>query len=307
MSKDTALSGNGTPGETGYLYSSVGTIGYTGDTFTSWMVAKAFVNTTPVTSAPPLSTIYFGGSTAPVANESTPYFLYLYPVANLVGPTSPQLYYYETQQYAHDAFGGSSIGFLGSSSGIIGYTGATFTSWKVEKAFTINGRKITSSPPVNTTYEDGDDAPQFEENYIILYLYPYTEPEPAPVCLLSDCDILTENGYKNITSLTESDKVMGFFSHDINTIIETNRPYTIGKSAMSENVPDKDIHLSGHHRIVLKNKDSEGYTGVQTFKLNFSKSKLDTETVVYYNIKLEDPVEAVIVNGLVVESYQEKM
>ena len=142
------------------------------------------------------------------------------------------------------------------------------------------------------------------------------------VCLLPDCDVLMGNGtYKNISEITVGDEtVMGFFSrkpcrivklvkntHDINTLEPTNVPYLIRKSAVSEGVPNKDIHVSGHHRMILKKENCNEFVGVQLFKLNtVTTPDITTQsTVNYFHIKLEDPMEGLIVNNLPLESLQE--
>ena len=143
-----------------------------------------------------------------------------------------------------------------------------------------------------------------------------------PVCLLENCDVLVEGDakehvYKNITKITKEDRVIGFFTrkpvkilevikrvHKIKNIEPTNLPYIIKKSSFGENTPDKNIHLSGHHRLIIRNGDGT-FTGVQAFKLGLSKLEVDTETVTYFHIRLEITQEGLIVNNLPVESCQD--
>jgi hypothetical protein len=139
-----------------------------------------------------------------------------------------------------------------------------------------------------------------------------------PICFLSDCDIVLEDySTKNISVLEKSDKVLGYFSkqpqsisqilktkHQIKSLQPTNVPYLIKKSSFSENVPEKDIHLSGHHRIILKTGENN-FTGIQTFKLQecvkVNYNNLE-EKVEYYHIILENKEESLIANNLPVES-----
>ena len=143
-----------------------------------------------------------------------------------------------------------------------------------------------------------------------------------PVCLLENCDVLVEGDtkehiYKNITKITKEDRVIGFFTrkpvkilevikrvHKIKDLESTNVPYVIKKSTFGENIPDKNIHLSGHHRLIIRNGDGT-FTGVQAFKLGLSKLEVDTETVTYFHIRLEITQEGLIVNNLPVESCQD--
>jgi hypothetical protein len=140
------------------------------------------------------------------------------------------------------------------------------------------------------------------------------------VCLLSDCDILLGNNmYKNITDLKVGDNVMGYFSnksckivdiikntHQVSSLQNTNIPYLIRKSALDENVPSKDIHISGHHRLIIRTIENE-FIGIQAFKLDIATPDFDktNDTVTYYHLRLDNPNEGVIVNNLPVESYQE--
>jgi len=135
------------------------------------------------------------------------------------------------------------------------------------------------------------------------------------ICLLSDCEVLLSNfTLKNITEITLSDEVFGYFSkrpekikkvikhsHFINFLEDTNKPYLIEKNAFGSNVPDKDIHLSGHHRIIAHSEDNH-FVGVQTFKLeNCKKEIVNPDEVDYYHIILENKGVGLIVNNLPVE------
>jgi hypothetical protein len=144
------------------------------------------------------------------------------------------------------------------------------------------------------------------------------------ICLLPDCDVLLSNlTYKNITQITLDDSILGAISqqpqkilkiykhsHTLTSLPETNQPFLIKKNNFTDNVPDKDIHISGHHRIIIKNKD-DTFTGIQAYKLitknkNEKKENDDEEetTVDYYHLVLENKSEGFIVNGLRVESCQ---
>ena len=137
-------------------------------------------------------------------------------------------------------------------------------------------------------------------------------------CLLPNCDVLIDGyTYKNVSEITESDSVIGCFSqkperivkvikqsHLVTTLEETNKPYVIRKSVFGDCIPDKDVHLSGHHRIIMD--QGEGFfVGVQTFKLQKDccvERDVTTDEVEYYHIILENKHEGITVNGLAVES-----
>jgi hypothetical protein len=140
-------------------------------------------------------------------------------------------------------------------------------------------------------------------------------PPSSAICLLPDCDVLLSNfTLKNITEITLSDEVIGYLSkrpekikkvikrtHFTNFLEDTNKPYLIERSAFGPNVPDKDIHLSGHHRIITQTEDNH-FVGVQSFKLDNCKKALNNpDEVTYYHILLENQGAGLIVNNLPVE------
>jgi len=132
---------------------------------------------------------------------------------------------------------------------------------------------------------------------------------------MSDCDILLSNfTTKNITELSVSDEVLGYLSnraekikkilkrtHFIDFLEETNKPYLIKKNAFGPDTPNKDIHLSGHHRIITKMEDNH-FVGIQTFQLpNCKKETENSDEVTYYHVLLENKGVGLIVNNLPVE------
>ena len=72
-------------------------------------------------------------------------------------------------------------------------------------------------------------------------------------------------------------------------------------NTFGSNSPDKDIHLSGHHRIIVQTENNH-FAGVQTFKLgNCKKETNNSDEVDYYHIILENRGVGLIVNNLPVE------
>jgi hypothetical protein len=102
----------------------------------------------------------------------------------------------------------------------------------------------------------------------------------TPVCFLNNCFILLENEtYKNITLLTEKDKIKGYFSKKAESILKIqkhshllknipveNRPYLILQHSFGKNIPNKNINVSGYHRIIIE-KEKNHFIGIQTFKI----------------------------------------
>ena len=169
---------------------------------------------------------------------------------------------------------------------------------------------------IYSTYTNsGGNAGRFTglDGYVTI-TYTVNSPSSA-ICLLSDCDVLLSDfTLKNITEITLSDEVIGYLSkrpekikkvikrtHFIDFLEDTNKPYLIERSAFGPNVPDKDIHLSGHHRIITQTEDNH-FVGVQSFKLDNCKKALNNpDEVDYYHIILENQGAGLIVNNLPVE------
>jgi hypothetical protein len=190
-------------------------------------------------------------------------------------------------------------------SGTFTDTGAFSCSFFVNAANT-NQNFIGTFSLIGDNFVTAEDPPAFVINFDV---------EPNEVCFLSNCDVvLSDLSLKNITHLTVDDEVLGFISktpqkikkilnhlHKTDSLQETNKPYLIPKSSFGENIPDKNIHVSGHHRIILSGgKDT--YLGVQAFKLDKCKKETQPPTeVVYYHIILENKGEGLLINNLPVE------
>jgi len=171
---------------------------------------------------------------------------------------------------------------------------------------------ITSANNAGTETNTNTDG-----SVVIYYTFnPQPPPDPSPEhCFLSDCEVLLSNlSTKNITELHITDEVLGYFTnkpekikqitkhtHFIDFIKDTNKPYLILKDSFAESVPNKDIHLSGHHRVILKSEENH-FVGIQTFKLpNCKKERNNPDEVTYYHIILENRGAGLIVNNLPVE------
>ena len=179
------------------------------------------------------------------------------------------------------------------------------------------GNFINSTYILTSTVQSANNAGTYftvaGDGYVTI-TYTINSP-PSAICLLPNCDVLLSNfSLKNITEITLADEVIGYLTkrpekikkvikrtHFTNFLEDTNKPYLVEKSAFGPNVPDKDIHLSGHHRIITQTEDNH-FVGVQAFKLeNCKKVTNNPDEVTYYHILLENQGAGLIVNNLPVE------
>lgn len=130
-------------------------------------------------------------------------------------------------------------------------------------------------------------------------------------CFTDKTDILTPNGYINITKLKENDKILTHDKRQVSIIkiysfevinSKHNNPYIIPKRSIDDNYPPEDVILSGKHLIRYKNgwiQPKNGFNGL-LFKQDESNS-----IIKYYHIKLPNYMTdyLVINGGCVVESY----
>ena len=92
------------------------------------------------------------------------------------------------------------------------------------------------------------------------------------------------------------------------TLDQTNRPIKIKKGFFSDNVPSKDVFISGHHRIINTLEDGS-MIGIQAFKLcdnilseEETKKEIRKKKIIYYNFELENRNEGMIASNLPIES-----
>lgn len=127
-------------------------------------------------------------------------------------------------------------------------------------------------------------------------------------CLTEDAEILTPNGYTNITKLSVGDLVLTDDNRkvQIKNIFtsftksdEQNAPYIIYKNSIAPNYPLKDCKLSPYHLIKYNNKWILPLNNKHIFGRDFSK-----KIIKYYHLQLEnfETDNLVINDGLIVES-----
>ena len=176
---------------------------------------------------------------------------------------------------------------------------------------------------LSTTYEPANNP--YENGYVTIT---YTLPDPDPPCLLAVNSVFLHNKiYKPISQITNDDsiycpltktskKVKRCFYEIVNyqTIDENNFIHKIPKGHFDANTPEKDVHISGFHRIYFKVKEYQNYIhGEQTFKVVPKGFKITDENILleitgenelrYYHLELEDGKGAMLVDGLVVETF----
>ena len=144
---------------------------------------------------------------------------------------------------------------------------------------------------------------------------------PAPPCFTSEAlvQVSTTKEEIKISELKQKDKILNALSStnqfltvkhvhvhkvDLSQIEPENVLYKIPASHFGENVPNKDLIISGHHRIVFQNKkESNHFHGEQAFKLLGKEFiEQDQGKIFYFNVEVEEGKSVMIVNGLGVET-----
>jgi hypothetical protein len=130
-------------------------------------------------------------------------------------------------------------------------------------------------------------------------------------CLTQDTDILTPNGYVNITSLKNGDliltsdnrevKIEKIYSFPVVGNFNTY-PYIIPKNSIDTNYPPQDLKISGKHLIRFNNGWIQPCSGFRNIKFEQDTSQ---DQFMYYHIKLPNYLTdfLVINGGCVVESF----
>lgn len=130
------------------------------------------------------------------------------------------------------------------------------------------------------------------------------------VCLTKTCNILTPNGYVNVSELKEGDLVLTTENkilpiqklykrkHYIN---KKNCPVLIKKNMFGNNLPFKDTYISDKH----------GYKVNGVWQVDILDKKLEknwsNNYVIYYNLKIGDVFkDYLMVNGIEMESWDGK-
>ena len=131
---------------------------------------------------------------------------------------------------------------------------------------------------------------------------------PPPICFLTGTHILTPNGEIPIEKLAIGDIVTTHIGNKqikwIGTmkpkmLNEKSYPIKICKSAFAENIPHRDLYVSPHHGIYLKNKLVLAKLLVNDKTIYQDKS---IDNINYYHIEL-DKHSLLIAEGIKAESY----
>lgn len=127
----------------------------------------------------------------------------------------------------------------------------------------------------------------------------FTYSVPCP-CFTDSCDILTPQGYKNISELKVSDMVMSGDKQvkvlQVITSISHGKPHMLPKHSLDHNMPSKDTFISFDHKYM---KDGVLVCGGKEGEFN-------GDTVVYYHVKVEGN-GLLMVNGVEMESWDGKL
>ena len=131
-------------------------------------------------------------------------------------------------------------------------------------------------------------------------------------CFVSGTRVLTQNGYKAVETLTESDRIVTsngstssfkLMKTSLTLTTETTAPYLIEAHAFGRNVPSAPVSLSPCHMIQMRK-------GLWTYPHSASKTNTRIKQygighpITYYHIQCESYLrDNIITEGMIVESY----
>lgn len=211
-----------------------------------------------------------------------------------------------------------------TTNGLIGgQIGATITRcssntdgvWKdaTASAFLNSGNGLVGGPTTTTSYPAYgtiwySGAPNTA--YFLLSLF------NSPPCFLAGARILTPTGYRRVETLVDCDSVktsdgrtvpIKVFKTKIAKTDEDTAPFVIEKGAISRNVPDEDLHVSGSHVI----QDARGVwqipAGLATHPGSGVYQHLPGRPITYYHVECPNFfTDNLVANNCVVESFRNK-
>lgn len=216
--------------------------------------------------------------------------------------------------------GGSNVTFksLVSTRDLNVNNGSTIT---FNKGLTTDSIELVGGSHINISGPLFVGGHQITQTGDITYLFPNAVNTGSIImyngnndtCFLSDCDILTIDGYKNITQIKSGDLIItnGEISEVIGIGVGTTKvinnvpldlsgyPVCITKNAFGDNKPNKDIHLTPEHSVYIND-----YLIPIRLLVNGMSIYYDTEieSFEYYHIVCEEH-SVVDVNGLDAETY----
>jgi hypothetical protein len=128
--------------------------------------------------------------------------------------------------------------------------------------------------------------------------------------------ILTPTGYRPVETLADHDEVttsdgrsvpVKIFKTKIAKTDEETAPFVITKGAISQNVPDEDLHVSGGHVI----QDARGVwqipAGLATHPNSGVYQHLPGRPITYYHVECPNFfTDDLVANNCVVESFRNK-
>lgn len=152
-----------------------------------------------------------------------------------------------------------------------------------------------------TFYTTGFDKPEASSTLLRAEIV-YSDNESGDPCFTKTCEILTPEGYKNVTELKKGDLVYTSDKRIVKIINlyqgkSKNLPFLIPKDKYGENLPNKDTHISKDHGYFNGNKWTYPY-------LEGLNKEWKEEQLIYYNFGLPNHFkDNLIVNGLEMESW----
>jgi hypothetical protein len=167
-----------------------------------------------------------------------------------------------------------------------------------------------STGPISTLTKVSGTGADFSGSIVVNSTYTIN---PANVsCFVSGTRVLTQNGYKAVETLTESDRIVTsngstssfkLMKASLTLTTEATAPYLIAAHAFGHNVPSAPVSLSPRHMIQMRK-------GLWTCPRLASKTNTRVKQygighpITYYHIQCESYLrDNIITEGMIVESY----
>jgi len=144
----------------------------------------------------------------------------------------------------------------------------------------------------------------------------YIIADNGVACFVAGTRVLTQEGYKAVETLTETDRIVTSGGHTssfklthkkIDVAIKNTAPYLIEAHAFGPNIPAVPLSLSPNHMIQIQKDVWDSPRRISQTNIHVTQYGIG-EPVLYYHIRCESYLrDNIITEGMVVESLGERV